>query len=122
MADSADLRSEGKFSNAPLAITAREKRYRLIASGTCIYCAAVAVKNRTVCYACSEKQGAFQRMYGFRAVLKNHGIDDPGIAVIELQKLVTKTNNKVLMSLLTALRAGVRSPRGPRGPYNKSKS
>lgn len=139
MADTADLRSEGKCSTTPQALLSRQARLDRIKSDVCISCGITAVKNRTVCYACSEKQGAIQRMYGFRAVLRNNGIEDFDAAADMVQRVsaAARVKDDTIDALIKALRSAGKprrestarirpysykyKPRGknPRGPQKR---
>ena len=75
MADTMDRRSEGTRSQSASAIAERQKKAFFKSLGLCSYCGKTEVKNRVVCYACSEKT----QQYGERASFKRHmaknGID-----------------------------------------------
>lgn len=103
MADTADLRSEGKryYGNGKYA---RERRVALTAAGLCNYCGKVEVTNRKVCYTCSCEQTQAAKLSGFRTHLKSNGID-PESAAASLRALMKKsrTFDPVAAGLLTAL-------------------
>jgi len=75
MADTADLRSEGKNSQTAGAQYSRYRAQCLALSGLCKYCGDTAVKNRKVCYACSAKQVDHTYRSGLRHFLKKAGVD-----------------------------------------------
>lgn len=117
MADTADLRSEGKCSDNPQAIQSRQQRLDYIKSGVCISCAITAVKNRTVCYACSAKQAKSQQMYGFRKVLRDNGIDDFEAAAAVVQRVAVYAmldDDDTINSLIKALRSATKPQRTKR--------
>jgi hypothetical protein len=82
MADTADLRSEGKNSQTQQAKYARLRAHGLELSGLCKYCGQTPVKNRKVCYDCSASQSDHTYRSGLRHFLKKYGVDLNGEVVL----------------------------------------
>jgi len=79
MADTADLRSEGKNSTDPDNVRARRKYSANKSLGICasaLNCGNTAVKNRSYCYACSAYQAKATYKSGLRSFVNASGIDD----------------------------------------------
>lgn len=75
MADTADLRSEGKNSQTPSAIISRNKRLDRIAKGVCVKCGKTPVLNRVTCYECSSYQVEGTYLSGLRYYCQYSNID-----------------------------------------------
>lgn len=74
MADTADLRSEGKFSHTKEAQYARLRARNFELAGLCNMCGKTPVKNRKTCYACSADQKDKTYLAGLRHHLKKAGL------------------------------------------------
>lgn len=76
MADTADLRSEGKqLSENPSTVYRRKQTALFKSQGLCAYCGKTHVKNRETCYACSKKQSGHTYTSGLRSFVKLANID-----------------------------------------------
>jgi hypothetical protein len=84
MADSSDLRSEGKNSQTDVAFYQRRQRADRIAKHLCVYCAEKSVLNRVTCYDCSKKQSLHTYRSGLRSFLAAVGINGKSRAALDL--------------------------------------
>lgn len=86
MADTADLRSEGKASKSKQAIENRVLRRQRLADGLCVCCGKTEVLNRKTCYDCSLTHSTKTYLSGLRHFCKELEIN-PEKMVTELESL-----------------------------------
>lgn len=105
MADTADLRSEGKSSDTQAAQTYRRLKAARQAAGFCVVCGKVPVKNRVTCYSCVDAQVVQQNRYGFRRVLAEYGVTKERYndLVNELEASGLAEQSELISNLLDAL-------------------
>ena len=75
MADTADLRSEGKNSSNRQAKLSRLRAQELKAKGLCSICGITAVKGRITCYGCSADASQTTRKWAFRKLCEEFNVD-----------------------------------------------
>jgi hypothetical protein len=80
MADTKDRRSEGKACKSESALAGRKYK----ALGICVRCHSTPVKNRSVCYACSDKQQEYTRLSGFRRIVREQKVAGRGEEIMKI--------------------------------------
>lgn len=98
MADTMDRRSEGPLSETASAIESRRKKSLFRSLGLCTYCGKTEVRNRSVCYSCSEKTQQIGERSAFKRHMVKNGIDRDQL-LADLSAFPT-TEIKKLISLL----------------------
>lgn len=82
-----------------------KKRAKAVANKICYYCNKNWVQGRKVCLSCSAKQTRRTQLYGFRTILKQHGIDNPTDALETLALSKGEDNVAVITALMSAIEA-----------------
>jgi len=104
MAETQDLRSEGKNSDTPQAVSNRKLRAFRKAQDLCITCGAVRLKNRTQCYACVKQASEYNRRSNFRKHLSEHGVDLDEVIQLMSDKPKYKNLKKALIAALPKIK------------------
>ena len=99
-----DLRSK-KRVNTKFNIKTRKECSVLTSKGICYYCKTARVKGRKTCMNCSTKQSNYTALWGFRKLLKQHGVDNPTDALETLALAKGEENHAVITALMNAIEA-----------------
>ena len=102
--DSGDLRSR-KRSNTKDSLRARKQRIELVAQGICVMCKKAWVNGRKTCIKCSTGQSVKTALWGFRKILRQHGIDNPNEALETLALAKGEENAAVINAIMEAIEA-----------------
>jgi hypothetical protein len=115
MADTADLRSEGKHSETPHATWQRQERKKRTAKGLCNVCGVTEVQNRIVCYECSSKKIDGVYLSGLRYHLSVAEIDPDSM----LEFLDSRPQYEEIQKLIVLMKLAQYKKKGQKGQFNK---